>query len=281
MDSQERHELKQNDLYEFLTHFKQWWDKNGTSTLLIIVCALGGVMGYRWYSSRETRLNEQAWGAMAVAQQPDELVRVAEDYPDTPVARMAMLQAGDTLLQQATFGVPDPANEAMPRQLTAEETQDYLDRASKLYEKVIATGHGEGLPSLVVLNARLGLAATYESMGQFDKAVEQYTAVQKEAGPYKMLASKASAQGKQIEALRQTVIFPEAPPVDTTPTELSPDKPLPPGVIVEPGGEVEFAPEFKNPLEIDLPKEDDANAQPDEDDRTDIPLNNPLDPTAP
>ncbi len=276
MDSQERHELKQNDLYEFLTHFKQWWEKNGTGTLLIICCLLGGVVGYRWYSGREARFLNDAWSELAMAQEPEQMVRVAEDYPDTPVAAKALLRAADRLQEQALFGIPDETGNAPPRILNPEQTQQYRERAVKLYQNVLEQGHSGDQPSLIALNARLGLAAAYESLGQFDQAEQQYRALQEEAGVHGILASKAAVGLEQLDELREPVIFPDAPPLPPAP--ILPETtgtvdPIMPEVTPMP------LPGFQNPLE--LPQPDDEATEPSADQTDDMPLNNPLAPETP
>jgi hypothetical protein len=70
-------------------------------------------------------------------------------------------------------------------------------------------------PSLIALNARMGLAAVYESQDQFDQAAAEYAKVRQEAGANRTIALQAERQSKALGGLRQPVIFAQAPAVES------------------------------------------------------------------
>ncbi len=226
MDSQERHELKQNDLAEFLSHFKQWWDKHGTTFLLVLVIAIGGLYGYRWYTTKEHRRKHAAWSAVMAAGTPEALQDVAAQHADVDGAwSRATLDAADSLASQANLGV-EPSAAGQPDQstdLTEEQRQRKLELAEKLYQQVIERG-----TPLFAANARAGLAAVYESMGEFDKAAAQYAQLQQTASAWPVIVRQAQRQAADLERLKQPVEFrpaPEIPEDAATEADEQPDPP--------------------------------------------------------
>jgi hypothetical protein len=215
MDSQHRHELQTNDLAEFITHFKEWWTKHGTNTLLGILIVVAVIFFMRWYSGRETRILNEAYGELAAAADPFAKTEVAGKYESIDgFASTARLQAADMLLRQAIGVTPSPNSEDAP---TGEERTNMLNQAATLYERVTTSGSTK----LQVLNARFGLAAVKESLSDFDAARAQYQKIQEEAGAdWPTLAAKAGRLEGDLAEIRRPVNFPEPPaaPVISTPT---------------------------------------------------------------
>jgi hypothetical protein len=227
MDSEERHELKQNDLLEFLQNFRNWWDRHGTNTLLTILVVIAALVGWNWWAGRNTRQLEAAWSAYAFAQSPEALQEVANRFNDSAVAGVALVTAADQLRHEIMYarGMSEDAESNVPQvaddEPISEAEQNKLLRAEALCQRAIEAGHGADGPSLVVLNARMSLAAVYEMLGRyaegeeaeahFDQAREQYGLVQQEAGQYRTIAHQAEYQAAQVSALRTPIEFPEGP----------------------------------------------------------------------
>ena len=70
MDTQHRHELKENDLAEFLENFGEWWNKHGTVAMLILLFLVGGFLGYRLLRARAIDQREAAWRDLANTTKP-------------------------------------------------------------------------------------------------------------------------------------------------------------------------------------------------------------------
>lgn len=213
MDSQERHDLKQNDLQEFILHFGQWWNKHGTTVLVILLLAVGAFTLTRWLSGREQRLLNEAYGDLQATTSPEGLEQVAQSYPNRKeVQAAALLRAADLLLHDAvvTLG-QNPLDAAR----TPEQTRQLLTRAEKNYQQVIDLGG----PTLMTLNAHYGLAKTYESLAvagvgdpsMFAKAKQQYQKVADSAGPFAYMAARATADAERIDRISMPVDFPPAP----------------------------------------------------------------------
>jgi hypothetical protein len=209
MDSQERHELKQNDLQEFLSHFKEWWDKHGTTILLALIVVILGFYGWRWYSTKDVKARQAAWSAVQLAATPEGLQDAAALHADVRGAwGRAMLDAADALASQANLGI-EPSAAGQPGQevtLTPEQRQRKRQLAADLYQRVIDQAEG-----LFAINARFGLAAINESMGEFDKAAAQYGEIQRQAASWPNIIRQAERQSARLQTLRQPIEFRAAP----------------------------------------------------------------------
>ena len=91
---------------------KRWWAENGRSTLIAVVLAVGGTLGWQQYqgwSEQQRELASDAWSSALVkldsadsAQQDEGLAgaaRVIEDYPGTTYARFAALKLAAIAVQ--------------------------------------------------------------------------------------------------------------------------------------------------------------------------------------
>lgn len=229
MDSEQRHELQENDLRHFLFHFNEWWKKHGTLMLLAILIVVAIVTGGRWYLGKDARERETAWGDFAGTTSPEGLQDVAGRNADRPgLANYAMLRASDQLGEQAMdTAATDNADGEKPK----DQTTRLMDRSIALAQQTIDAPQAPGLagsgePSLVKLNARLRLAANHETLAQWDLAKAQYEAVRKEAGPHKTLATLADLRLSRIASIEQPVTLPQAPPKPKAdPTAATPAKP--------------------------------------------------------
>lgn len=206
MDSQHRHELQQNDLAEFITHFKEWWTKHGTNTLLGVLLVVAVVFFMRWYSGREARILNEAYGELAAAADPFAKTEVAGKYESIDgFASTARLEAANMLLRQAIGVLPSPNSEDAP---AGEERANMLNQAATLFERVTTSGSTR----LQVINAHFGLAAVRESLQDFDAARAQYQKIQQEAGAeWPTLAAKAKRLEDGLAEIRRPVNFPDPP----------------------------------------------------------------------
>lgn len=213
MDPEHRHELKQNDLQQFFLHFKQWWSKYGTYALVVILLVLVGLVVGRWVGGRQARLLTSANVALAQTTSPAGLYRVARMYPI--VRSRAYLKAGNIRLREALLGsggARDAGTEGRRDaggtggQAASGPQRHRLEQAAQAYQNAIEAGGAK----LVVLNARFGLAAVYESLRNFEAASEQYRIIMEKAGVYKMLAGQARDQLADLSSLKTPVDFAKA-----------------------------------------------------------------------
>jgi len=236
MDSEHRHELKENDLLEFFRNFRQWWTKYGTQTLLVILIAVLAVTAYRYFQGKEARELNAAWSDYAAASTPESLQQVAGIHVNRPgLSNRALLDAADQLFNRAIGvgedGMPAPADRLEP----TDEQRKTLEQAAKLYQRVIDAPQPTE-PSLHKLNARMGLASVREALDEWDLAAAQYRAVVKEAGMYRNIALTADRLLSSIDHRKVPIAFPPAPEAEAAtepPTEGDlPDLPAGDGNIL-------------------------------------------------
>lgn len=298
MDSEHRHELKENELLEFFRNFRQWWDKHGTYVLIVIVVVLATIVLVRWLSGRAER--QQAALDAEYAQLVDNrqvnsddallafVQRISAEHP--AIAASAAIDRGDLRLRQATIGTTgEDGLQIDPTEPTLSDPQRTLyERAGDFYQAVLAI---EGLEpgSLHRLNAHMGLGAVTLELGDVAAAREHYQAVVDNAGPYHTHATAAQAMlNRDLEQLAQPVVFrlppPEAEPAtdgdadpgDADPGDADPgdadmgdtdmgdvDAGLDPEVEIDALDDAEDADGMDGQTAPAWPTEDDASADPD------------------
>ncbi len=245
MDADHRHELKTNDLEEFLTHFKDFWARWGNAITIAALVVVIAFTGWRLYSTRQTSAKEKTLSELATATTPAALMSLGRETSDASVRPRAYLRGADKRLYElvapaaaAAPGVDDagegPGIVAKP--LDSADRQKHLDEAARMYRQAIE----HATHPVYVLNARLGLGAVAEFEGKWDEARQEYERVVKDAGElYAAHASQAKAKLAMLDRLMLPVTFaPEPQPqVDSADTagpalpevelDLSPD-PTPP-----------------------------------------------------
>lgn len=192
MDSKKRHELETNDLREFLDNFKDFWDKNGNSILIVLIVVVGGFAGMRWYkNSKATKVNE-ASVALESATNAQYLLTVAQDHPS--VAHIALCRAGDAFLEEARLA-----------QVAGEGVKEATGRASEAYTRVY---NDEGNPIEFRIHACDGLATAAEMNGEWDKARGYYEQARELAGDrFPFLAAMAQQKHDAVDALANPIAF--------------------------------------------------------------------------
>jgi len=213
-------ELEDNDLLRFLTNFRAFWDKHGTTILLMILIVVAVGVGIPWLRGRAEAKREAAGLALVEAAAVQEgrsraFANVAETHTDPPgVAAYALLRAGDAKLYEAlglreTASAPDAT-----RPMLSERTIEQLNEAAEYYRRAIQAAP-EGENALLALNAKLGLADIHVSKGAFDEARAIYQQVREGAGErYPALAAQAAARLDQLVEYNPSITFPSRPEDD-------------------------------------------------------------------
>lgn len=214
-------EEEESDFQAFLRGARDLFDRYGTPILLAVLIVLLAVVVTRWYSGREQRMLEEAYGELAAATSPLSKQDVASRYEHVPgLAGRAYLSAGDMLLREAMGLPPLEQPQAEPPELSDEERAEKLQQAEQLYQRVIE----RNASALQVNNARFGLAAVYEMRGEFDAAAEQYELIledEREKGdPYGHGLLAADLRGN-LDRVARPVDFPEAPARSAMPDDAA------------------------------------------------------------
>jgi hypothetical protein len=225
MKSDHRHELKTNELADWMAHFPQWAQENRTTLIgagIIIVLAIG-VYFVRFYRqgvdvrhhTRLTNLVMQVPGqkrviAQAASQGTDQsilLLPVAQDLEDFAqgtgddrLGAMALIKRAEALRAELHYRLAGAGREEIAKQVAQAKTsyQQALERASSI-------------PVLAAM-AEFGLGLCDEELGNFDKAKAAYQAVAENL-EYEGTATQAAAAHrlKTMDDYKGTVVFKPAP----------------------------------------------------------------------
>jgi hypothetical protein len=167
-------EVHQTDLIESRINedLVEWLKTKGPSWLLMILVGVAIWMG-------------EAWSALLDSRLPGSFEDVAARYADVPgLPQQAKRLGADALLTAVQTDSPlgsDPAAIARATGLTDLEHDEYLQRAERLYQEVIASDDDTLSMTIHAVSALQGMAVVAESLGaeQARKraaTVGQYTA---------------------------------------------------------------------------------------------------------
>lgn len=235
MDSDHRHELKENDLEDFFHNFRQFWDKWGNTLLMAVLAVLVGVLVTRFVNQWRQQRHDQAWEALITETSPLGLEEVAKQTNDPTVSILASLQAGEAALRNKPADVVSLGT-------LSETRKAELTSAQGDFQKVIDNPDAD---ELYKLNAMLGLAAVMEELGQPDEATKLYQQVieRGKAAHQPSIAAEAEGRMAMVPRLGEPMRFgPE--PVTTQPTSSAIPSPEAPGLTPvatepEPAGDPE------------------------------------------
>ncbi|MCC6679296.1 MAG: hypothetical protein IT445_00185 [Phycisphaeraceae bacterium] len=214
MDPDHKHELKENDLEQFLANFGQWRKKYGASTLLWVMLIVLALVGYNLYASIRSTSHDNAWGDLAATSTPAGFMRVAEEHGNKAVTMLALLRGGDAAL--STVLSPPTGDEKF-------NAEDALNQAENAYQQVVQTADSP----LFKINGLLGLAAVTECRSQWDEAAKLYDqAIELAKNGYPDLGQRAEHRKSMLGRLSEPIVFaPPAPVAATTQVEAPPATP--------------------------------------------------------
>jgi hypothetical protein len=106
----------------------------------------------------------EVWSKVEAAKGPSERVDLAKEYPESPAATWALLQAATEYYNQALADLPHNREVARP---TLKKALDLFDRVAREAPR----------DSVQARAAALGKAQTLEARSELDKAIEQYQLV--------------------------------------------------------------------------------------------------------
>lgn len=262
MDSKHRHELEQNDLVVFLTHFNEWWNKYGQMTLLVVLVAVGAFTAMRFYNYNKAQAHEKAWGGLAQSTSPESYRATAAENKDS-VKALAYLRGADLLLTQATLPQTKEESKAddtavksddttqtddaaktddttkaddSSTQVTvaAQQVQDpkvMLEDARAMYKAVV---DDKTLHPVIRINGLLGLASVAEAQHDWDTASTAYDQAIELAGKeYPVLAQQASGRKARLAQIKTPVHFIKEMPKPAPKPVVKTDEPKAPSVKLD------------------------------------------------
>jgi predicted negative regulator of RcsB-dependent stress response len=212
MDAEQRHELKTNELANFLLKLKEWSDKYLNTVLTIVAVAALAWAGYRFWSWRQENAVHAAWAEVSRANirdltagdaPLDQLRRVIAEAPDPTVAAIARIRLATGLVQRAG----EAGGEAR------------LSEAATELRNVVNSGEADSLKGAALFK----LATVSEGQRDMKAAREAYETLinnpQYAALPFKTLAEDRIKTLDEIAA--RVEFLPGAAPLPTPPATAS------------------------------------------------------------
>ena len=235
MKSEQRHELKTNELAEWLQHLPQWARKNLTTIIYVSVVAVV-VIGYSfWYYYQKntasvkkqfelTKLIRQlpySKGQILKAQSQevdisymliqtaDNLQAAAQNIKDDLVAASVLIKSADILRMELHYRPGTVSKEDAAAQINRAKAA-YSEATELVAAKRAAAGKASRAPSLAA-TARFGLGLCEEEIGNFAQAQQIYRDIVTNPGlEYTTAAAQAKIRLDSIPIYReyqQKVVF--------------------------------------------------------------------------
>ncbi|MCK5564625.1 MAG: hypothetical protein KAJ07_05220 [Planctomycetes bacterium] len=257
MDAEHRHELKQNDLIEWITHFPEYARENYMQIIGFVLVILGLLSWLFWPSfkgsadnsklekhARVTQVMGQVSGSKRAsvrdgAAATDSLLLTANnlnleaDRTKDPIAKaLILIKRGEALRSDLHYrsGMQDAAIAA-----------SQIQQAKAAYDAAILSATGQTGGASLVAMATYGLGLCFEEVGDFVKAEETYKSIIANAEfEGTVFPTQAANRIAALADNKVNVIFTKAPAVEV------PAAPVvePPAVKVE-GVGVEVGAEAK------------------------------------
>jgi len=255
MKADHRHDLKTNELADWLAHFPQWAQENRTTLIGagVVIVVVIGVYFVRFYrkdidvrqhvqlTNLVTQVSAQKRTiAQAASQGTDQSVTLlpivqdlqsfAEGSGNDQMAALALIKRAEGLRAELHYRLTDASGEEVAKQIAQAQTsyRQALERAASI-------------PTLAAA-AQLGLGLCDEELGNFAEAKAAYREVAENAD-YESTAAQAAAayRLKTVDDYKSAIAFRPAPEpkpaAASTPTiQLGPNGVTSPIVIQAPEG---------------------------------------------
>ena len=227
MKAKHRHELKTNELAEWLNNFPKWAKENATQITLVIVgvVVIGVAVLYYWYGKNVEAVRQELWFTDLLGQlasTSEQIGRAQEAGIDTShnllvlandfrsfaekadkadMAALALIKQAQALRMEVHYR-PEAAGE--------KEFVSQIEQARAAYSEAIMRARNN--PSLRA-TAKLGVGLCEEELGNFDRAVEIYREITETADFEPTVAFfQARQRLATIEDYKQDVVFVEPAP---------------------------------------------------------------------
>lgn len=222
--------LESSKLYELWA----WYEANRKRVHLwaTIILIVGIAIAYAVWSAKQKQLN--ANNAVFLLGEPvsviadgkvpgDELMKVADKYKGTSAAERALLEAGSAYFNAGEYQKAEDAFKRFQSEYPGSDMKNIaayglavcLDAAGKDDEALSAYQTLSRENNAVALQAKMNMAAIYQSKGDNEQAVEMYREIS--SAHQSSWAGKAYAQVRKMETrFPELVKKPEPPKTETT-----------------------------------------------------------------
>jgi hypothetical protein len=195
MKSERRHELRHNELSDWLGEHLASYQPHATAILLGAVALFAAIIGSIWYFGSEDTAGAQRWSRYFSAVNQREPMKVLEKLASEKTGNKADLWAlqglGDMQLSQGAAMLHTDRAEA----------QKLLQQAEASYKQVEKAND-----PMLRGRALLGLAKTYESLNKVEEA-RKYYELAAEASTSKAIKEAAAADAKRLKDSRQVAFL--------------------------------------------------------------------------
>jgi len=213
MDSEHRHELKENDLARAIAGIGDWWKNHGRNTMIILLVALLIIAGWRIVNFRSHQTHEQTWAELLTTSNPDVFRSRAASYSDPAAAALANLWGAAGYNARASL--PGRTSDRTGADRAAD-----LDHAETMLARVI---DNPATPKIVRLNAMMFKAAVKENRGEYEEADKIYNHVKQssEAPGYEAWGHRAQQRLELLANYLSPVVFGPEPATPKPDLDLS------------------------------------------------------------
>ena len=224
MKSDHRHELKTNELAEWLSHLPEWTKENLSTIIMVCVVIVVGISIYAWrvYNVNVVRvreraefttlINQLAGAKMQIIQGQEQgrdssfmllppaenLEKFAQSAKNDRMAALALIKRAEALRAEVHYG-----------NVEEEYFTSQIDKAKKSYTEALERCPDE--PSLASA-ATLGLGLCQEELGNFEQARQTYQEIA--ANPDFEPTVAANLAGRRLTTMadyQREIIFGPAP----------------------------------------------------------------------
>jgi len=246
MKSEHRHQLKTNELAEWITHLPEWAKENSTTIIYVSVLTVLVVSVYFWkvYEKDVVSVRRQLAFTDSVSQLPQGKTRILRAQTQGMDIAYLLIQAADRLQNVAQTAKNDKVAalalikeaESLRTELhyrfgtvNRENFTEQINRAKDGYTKAVEKASAD--PVLMAM-AKFGLGLCEEELGNFEQARRIYEEIV--ANPdfrYTVIIPQARQRLETMDDYESAVVFaqPEqqAPPAELIQPAIDLDMPIP------------------------------------------------------
>lgn len=247
MKPEHRHELKTNDLAEWVAHLPQWFEENRNTIIYVAVAVIvvAGLLFWYNYQKSIVSVRKKAHFTGILTQLPQRKLRILYSYSqgidasfellelakelstlaqttkDVKMAALALIEQGQILRTELHYRLKSPDQNELQNQIT--QAKDAYNNALNILNSKGEDNAKKLYPSLMA-EAKFGLGLCQEELGDFDAAKQVYSELVETA---EFKTTTAAAQAKQrldtMDGYEQKIAFKPAPKPLPKPTTVPPE----------------------------------------------------------
>jgi len=231
MKSEHRHELKTNELAEFLFNFPHWFKENLNKVIYVSVgiVVIASVAGYLWYTKNIQPVGQMSEFTNVILTIPQQKMRIVSDQMRGSDSAYVLLQSAndleliaknskeDGLAALAYIKHADMLRTELhyrPRAVTQADIRQQINKAKRSYNQAIEKS--KSIPSLRAV-AQYGLGLCEEELSNFEEAKKIYENIINTVefeGTTGVAQAKLRLEG--IDNYQQRLVFQSRPAVSTS-----------------------------------------------------------------